>query len=1030
MKRISSISYYGLTVILLLGGMMPGAGTLVISEFVANNESLEDGDGNTPDWIEVHNDAATAVDLSGYHLSDNETLLQKWTFPEGTILGAQEYLVVFASGQVGDSAGNLHANFSLTAGGEYLGLIEPDGITVVQEFSPTYPPQKTGMSYSPEGFYETPTPGVANTGEVFEGFIADTSFSIDRGFYTEVFDLEITTLTSEAEIFYTTDGTVPSATNGTLYVQAIPITTTTVIRAIAVKENFIPTNVDTQTYLFLEDVVTQPNDPPNTTTTWAGFPADYEMDPQVTTSRNYSSLMIPALEAVPSLSIVMDPDDFYGSQGIYQNPQSQGSAWERPISAELISADGSELGFQVDAGIRIQGGSSRDPDTPKHSLSLRFREEYGEGKLDYPLFQDAPYGESAVEKFDFLQLRSGYNHGFVHRHYYQSRHAQYNRDQFANDLMFAMGSESTHGRWVNLYINGVYWGIYHIHERPDDNYMASYFGGDNDDYDAINSNLATSGTRAAYDAMEAIAAGSQITTPSVYEAMKSELDIDQMIDYMIMNFYVGNVDWDFHNWRAAGQGAPGVPFHVFAWDSEFAISPNTAGATNNPFPLENALTVNVSTKNNNNGPTGIHQDLRRNSEYLMRFADRIQAAMFNGGPLSPEGAEEIWRTRSDVMDTLIVAESARWGDYRRDVDSPRWPSTEFDLYTRNEHYFPNQEWIMNTYLVERPVVVLNQFRAQGLYPSVDPPLFSQSLANLTLTNPNDGGTIYFTADGSDPREPTASIYSGRIIVSSSAIYRARVLEGGVWSALQTFEVAVGVPADASNLVISEIYYNPPGVEESGEFIELMNVSSVPLDLSNVSFADGVGYTFPVGTTLAPGSRVVLNPGLFQGALANGGESIILNDASGLVIESFSYGDGFPWPASADGDGYSLVRISPESQLDPTLPSSWRSSVAIGGNPGTTDASVFAGNEDDLLSYALGETPISLGSMMGSATIHRNVGADDVVYLVEHSDDLVNWTVTVNLVSQERSSEGIISDTYLVESGATQFFRVRVVLGDE
>ena len=117
----------------------------------------------------------------------------------------------------------------------------------------------------------------------------------------------------------------------------------------------------------------------------------------------------------PTLSVVMDPADMFGAQGLYQNPQSEGDAWERPASAEWISPDGSEPGFRINCGIRIQGASSRNPDTPKHSMSLRFRSAYGAGKLRYDFFRDA----TAVEEFDLLQLRPEYNHGFVHRQYYR-----------------------------------------------------------------------------------------------------------------------------------------------------------------------------------------------------------------------------------------------------------------------------------------------------------------------------------------------------------------------------------------------------------------------------------------------------------------------------------------------------------------------------------------------------------------------------------------------------------------------------------
>lgn len=993
-----------------------------ISEFVASNATFDDGNGNATDWIEIHNRNTSPFDLSGYHLTDDASNLIKWTFPAGTTLAGNEYFVVFASGNnVPDLTGNLHANFSLNAGGEYLALVAPDGFTILQEFTPTYPPQKSDASYTSEGFLSLPTPGAENTGAPQSGFVRDTTFDIDRGHYNAPFAVTITTLTPDAAIYFTTDGTAPAPDNGTRYTTPVPISTTTVLRAAAFKDNFIPTNIDTQSYLFLTDIITQPNNPPNTTSLWAGRIADYEMDPQVVNDPNYSADIIPALQKFPTLSLTIDPDDFYGPNGIYQNPQSEGPLWERPVSAELISHDGSEPGFQINAGLRIQGGSSRDPDTPKHSMSLRFRTQYGAGKLRYPLYRDAPNGRQAVAKFDTLQLRSNYNFGFSHRHFWQCDKAQYNRDQFTNDLFIEMGNIGVHGRWTHLYLNGVYWGLYHLHERPDQDFMEAYFGGEDSDYDAINKGQAQSGSVTAYNTMAQISLG-DIASNTVYETLRTHLDLDSFIDYMMLNFYIGNNDWDGNNWRAAGTGPTGVPFHYFPWDSEFAISP----ARTPTAPLSGALNIDVTGRNNRtNRPSGIHQDLTQNAEYRLRFADRAHAALFNGGPLSPNGATTIWRRRSDDMDDAIIAESARWGDYRRDVQAAGgWQNSDYQLYTKDDQYLTSQNFIIGTYLQQRPDIFLNQLRARNLYPGVDAPTYTQSGSTLTMANPNNGGTIFYTTDGSDPRSPGALTYSSPLTLTTSETYQSRVLENGVWSALQSSDILIGTPADATNLVISEIYYNEPSTTEDNEFIELTNISGTTIDLSNLAFSAGLTYTIPLGTTLAPGARLVLRPSDYLGNLDNAGETITLIDATGNIIENFTYNDSHPWPAAADGDGFSLVRISPSSRLDPNLPSSWRSSTTPGGSPGTTDSTTYPGG--DLITYALQNR--TLIPTLDGIIVPRNLAADDLIQEAQTSLDLNTWTPLTSPTSETLPLNGFTLQSYqLTPATQKRFYRLKVTL---
>ena len=122
--------------------------SVYISEFMASNlDSLDDEDGDSPDWIELFNPGDSPVDLDGWYLSDDPAQLTKWPIP-GITLGGGQFVVIFASDKNRrDPAGELHTNFKLSAGGDYLALVRPDGVTVEHGYAPSYPAQITDVSY-------------------------------------------------------------------------------------------------------------------------------------------------------------------------------------------------------------------------------------------------------------------------------------------------------------------------------------------------------------------------------------------------------------------------------------------------------------------------------------------------------------------------------------------------------------------------------------------------------------------------------------------------------------------------------------------------------------------------------------------------------------------------------------------------------------------------------------------------------------------------------------------------------------------
>jgi hypothetical protein len=180
----------------------------VISEFMAaNRATLADADGAFSDWIEIHNPDDLALDLRGWYLTDLAGNKTKWQFPAVT-LPAGGYLVVFASSKNRtDPEGELHTNFALSAGGEYLGLIRPDGTTVAFEYAPEYVAQtddvsygvvpRTGGGFKGPVFFQTPTPGRANVPPE-----PRVTFSRASGPFTEDFLLQLAGAEEDQTIRY------------------------------------------------------------------------------------------------------------------------------------------------------------------------------------------------------------------------------------------------------------------------------------------------------------------------------------------------------------------------------------------------------------------------------------------------------------------------------------------------------------------------------------------------------------------------------------------------------------------------------------------------------------------------------------------------------------------------------------------------------------------------------------------------------------------------------------------------------------
>lgn len=860
-----------------------------------------------------------------------------------------------------DLAALKYEDFDVTA---FKGLLK-DGINVLAIQGLNLSPVDDDFLLSPQligrspveltaNYFNQPTPGATNQPGT-AGLVADTKFSVDRGFYNTPFEVAITCATEGAQIRYTTNGSAPTATSGILYTGPIQINRTTTLRAIATKPGYTSSDVDTHTYIFLGQVLTQTA---KTATdagypaAWAGGTSDYAMDPRITTNAANASQMVGSLRSLRTVCFSTSISNLFdGTRGIYAYPDNHGLDWERPVSMEMIDTNG-VTEFQQNCGLRIQGGYFRQAGvTRKHSLRVLFKSLYGVGKLRHDLFKS----DDAVAEFDTLVLRAGANDGYAWDAAKDTE--QFIRNRFGGDLNRAFGNPSPHGFFVHLYLNGIYWGVYELCERPNEDFSASYFGGNAIDWDTVNAGDIKNGDLNAWNTFNTLTAGAK--TVADYQRMQGlnadgtrnpnypvYLDRKNYIDYMIANIWGGNWDWPNKNfWIGRLRTTNSTGFKFYMWDYE-----NTMGNNRDRSPIS---MVSPRPDIESTWVGQPHYYLKNLAEYKMDFADRVQKLFFNGGLLTPTVLIQRYQALANGIELAILSETARWGD-------DNWnPPQDINAWRRE------RDWILGQYLPQRSDVVFKQFRGLNLYPATGAPRFSQLGGtvlpgfSLTLSHTNAAGDIYFTVNGSDPRliggaiSPSAQLYSGPLSINGNTFIRARVRNNTNWSAI--VEAPFTTADYFKGLVISEIMYNPAADKsvngDDYEFLELQNTGASALNLTGLSFTSGISFDFVSGTQLPAGATfvlvrnqtafqtrypgVVVN-GVYTGSLANNGETLTLSHNLLGTILSFRFNDAIPWPLTADGLGFSLVLQRPGQGDNPDRASSWRASSAVGGSPGAAD----------------------------------------------------------------------------------------------
>lgn len=668
--------------------------------------------------------------------------------------------------------------------------------------------------------------------------VADTAFSADRGFYDAPLAVTISSATPAALISYTTDGTEPQTSGGQASPVVVNVDRSMSLRAIAYVAGgaLDATNIDTHTYVILTSPMR-----------WSGK--------SYTTSGAYPAAVVDSLESLPALFIAMAPGDFAtvrdsGSGGIGQSGANE--QYERPCSAELWYPANSRFdgfqGFQIDAGLRPHSWV-----TTKRAFRLYFKREYGAGKLRYPVFESAPWdGDSAVAEFDKLLLRHHSNDGWEGR-WGGADEALYLRDQFARACQIDMGGLGTRSTWAHLFVNGAYYGLYSPTERPDDDFLASYLGGDDDDYLGFNHGgvINEGADKTIYNAYRN---PGDLSGTAAYAAFQDVLDPAQFSDYLVSSWYntTHGHDWPVNgtrpqNFYGGNRNSPAAGTMHFTWDFEAAL-----------------FWDSVVHEKFRRGSGDANREFIRtwfalveNDDFMGLFADRTYRHLFNGGALTQQRSRQRLDAMAAHVQPALDAEKWQWGG-----EHDNWSTQIANARAK---------------LVTNPANLIASMRSQTYYPSIDPPLLRLGGSDITvdrlrapggtqiaLANPNGtSGAIRYTLDGTDPREPGA-LGGGdahTTTVNATTLIKARVQDGATWSALR--ELLVIVPQDFSGLRFSEVMYHPaPRIAAEGAVI-LNIVGDADLGRARIDLRDPPPADLRDGDSIRMYGGAAQNDGVFE-----------------------------------------------------------------------------------------------------------------------------------------------------------------------
>lgn len=526
---------------------------VVINEICAHNLSgLTDGYGKYSDWIELYSAAGRPLDISGWTITDNEKVPDKWTFPQGSIL--KDYIVLFADSQtedldVQDPNGYYHLPFSLGTDGETLYLYDKQGNL---QDKLTYPAQKYDFtygrafgSYEDTGIFAVASPGEANpiafkqADDTAE--LGTVYFSKKAGFYDEPFTLHLQCDDPDTLIFYTTDGSDPKD-NGTMYLGGVELTSregepnefaSRALQTYVVWDEEKPVYLENFAYRYAPDPVDK------ATTVTVRLYKDKHWSEEMQARTYWIGVQ---QHTLPVVSVVAEPGKIFGADGIYEpgstyftlhkygehtqsSPAIGNFSLEREVDATVQIVDG-EHDASLQTEISISGGMTRARGLLKN-IAVELQNDETTDVLAEPTGAE-------VEKFTLRGPGSGVPGFSAWRDLYQSA--------FLNNYLYDTGMSTQYNLPVVLYLQDEYWGIYTIRESKGREFFADHYG-----VDVRKVQRFGNGNEDAEAEKLAVELRTLPHNQAAWKWLNEQFDLDNYMDYLIASMFLNNRDGLYEN---------------------------------------------------------------------------------------------------------------------------------------------------------------------------------------------------------------------------------------------------------------------------------------------------------------------------------------------------------------------------------------------------------------------------------------------------------------------------------------------------